>query len=295
MAEQARPPSAETELPPLTDDAARVAAAALAEDGDRDVSTTVVGIGTTSVEGTLHARAQCVIAGLPYAAAVAERADASVAWRLREGEVAARGASLGVLRGTLVAVARVERPVLNLLQRASGIATATRTFVAAVAGTRCRILHTRKTAPGLRAFDIRAVLAGGGTMNRGSLARTVMIKDTHWHALGAVGGDMQEAVRRARACELFCVVEVESLAQVELASGAGADRLLIDNQAPEVVARWADSARRIAPSVEIEASGGVTLENVRAYAEAGADFVSVGALTHSVAASDVAFELTAVV
>lgn len=294
MGERATAPTVEAELPPLADDAARVAHLALAEDGDRDVSTESVGAGTALADGVVEARERCVFAGLPYGEALVRRAGAEIVWAVPEGSVVQPSATLGTMRGTLDAVLRAERALLNLLQRASGIATRTRAFVDAVAGTRCRILHTRKTAPGLRAFDVRAVLAGGGAMNRGGLARTVMIKDNHWRALAALGGDMRQVIQATRDQGLFCVVEVESAEQVQLAAGAGADRLLIDNQSPAVVVDWTARARGLAPSVEIEASGGLTLENVRAYADAGADFVSVGALTHSVTAADLAFEITQV-
>jgi nicotinate-nucleotide pyrophosphorylase (carboxylating) len=187
---------------------------------------------------------------------------------------------------------RAERPMLNLLQRATGIAGATRAYVNAVAGTSCRILHTRKTAPGLRALDIAAVLAGGGTPHRADLAHEVMVKDNHWQALRAGGRTLADALAEARERGISSLqVEVESLAQVEEACAAGATRLLVDNQTPDMVRRWAERARELRPGIEIEATGGITLQNVRAYAEAGADFVSVGALTHTVVAADLALEI----
>lgn len=231
------------------------------------------------------------MAGLAYAAAVARRCGASVRWSVAPGDAVPPGAVLGTVEGALAAVLRAERPLLNLLQRASGIASATRAFVRAVAGTRCRVLHTRKTAPGLRAFDIRAVLAGGGALHRPSLAAAVLIKDNHWRALERQGTSLAAALRHGSAQGLMTIVEVESSAQVEEAARAGAQRLLIDNQPPGVVRQWAELARRINSSVEIEASGGITLANVREYADAGADYVSVGALTHSVAAADIALEV----
>jgi nicotinate-nucleotide pyrophosphorylase (carboxylating) len=291
LAERAAPPSIEHELPNLEHDAARVAAAALAEDGERDVTTEVTGLGQAACTAVVEARAACTLAGLLYAGAVARAAGATVVWDCRDGDPVLEGTAFGQMRGSLAAVLRAERAMLNLLQRASGIATRTRRFVNAVQGTGCRILHTRKTAPGLRAFDIRAVLAGGGTMNRGGLSRTVMFKDNHWQALARTGAGVADAVRAARERGLFCIVEVESRDQVERAAAARADRLLIDNQPPQTAGEWAAAARRSAPSIEVEASGGITLENVRAYAVAGLDFVSVGALTHSVRAADIAIEL----
>jgi nicotinate-nucleotide pyrophosphorylase (carboxylating) len=155
------------------------------------------------------------------------------------------------------------------------------------------VLHTRKTAPGLRLLDASAVVAGGGAVHRLDLAQTVMVKDNHWRALEREGRSLAEALSAARARgALACQVEVESETHIRYACAAGADRLLIDNQTPDTVQRWAALARSLKPAIAIEATGGITLENARAYAAAGVDFVSVGALTHSVVASDIALELT---
>jgi len=203
-----------------------------------------------------------------------------------------RPGSLGTLRGDLAAILRAERPILNLLQRGCGIAAATRAFVARLEGTGCRVLHTRKTAPGLRIFDAAAVVAGGGVVHRLDLAHTVMVKDNHWRALEREGRSLAEALRLARAKgAVACQVEVEAESQVFLACEAGADRLLIDNQPPDVVREWSALARRLARGIVIEATGGITIANVRDYGEAGVDFVSVGALTHSVRAADIALAL----
>jgi nicotinate-nucleotide pyrophosphorylase (carboxylating) len=197
-----------------------------------------------------------------------------------------------VLRGDMIRILRAERPLLNIVQRACGIATATRAYVEAVAGTSCRILHTRKTAPGLRLLDIAAVIAGGGTRHRADLSHELMVKDNHWQALNRAGGDLAVALQKARERGVTALhVEVESLDQVERACAAGATRLLVDNQPSGTVREWGRHARELAPGIEIEATGGITLEKVRAYAEAGADFVSVGALTHSVRAADLAIEI----
>ena len=268
-----------------------MARAALDEDGPYDLTTEVVLAGPVGAVGTVDFRGRGVVAGLAYATAVSRLAGCTVQWRYREGEQVER-AVLGRLEGDLATILRAERPLLNLLQRGSGIATLTRRFVLAVEGTGCRILHTRKTAPGLRLFDASAVVAGGGAVHRLDLSRTVMIKDNHWSALAAAGrslAQVRDAARR-RGGNGF-QVEVESLAQVEDACAAGADRLLVDNQNPETVARWSRRARELHPAVQIEATGGITLETVREYAAAGADFVSVGALTHSVRAADIALTL----
>ena len=204
----------------------------------------------------------------------------------------AAGTVAGVVHGPLGRILRAERPMLNLLQRASGIATATRAYVDAVAGTGCRILHTRKTAPGLRVLDVAAVLAGGGTRHRFDLAHEVMVKDNHWQALRREGNTLAAALADGRRRGVASLqVEVETEAQLEEACAAGATRLLVDNQPPATVRAWARRARELVPGIEIEATGGITLANVREYAEAGVDFVSVGALTHSVMAADIGLEI----
>jgi nicotinate-nucleotide pyrophosphorylase (carboxylating) len=268
-----------------------VARAALEEDGPHDLTTEVVLTRPAGAAATVDFRGRGVVAGLEYGGAAARLAGCTVHWRLQEGELVEQ-AVLGRITGDLAAILRAERPLLNLLQRGSGIATLTRSFVDAVAGTGCRILHTRKTAPGLRLFDAAAVVAGGGSVHRLDLSRTVMIKDNHWRALSAEGRTLAQVrdTARQRGAGGF-QVEVESLAQVEEACAAGADRLLVDNQDPETVARWASRARELFPPVLIEATGGITLETVRNYAAAGADFISVGALTHSVRAADIALTL----
>ena len=272
----------------------RIAALALAEDGDGDVTSAVIVPPGRAAEGRLEFRSGGVLAGTAFADAVAGLCDCRVEWRASEGQSVGPGTVVGLVRGPLARILRAERPMLNLLQRASGIAGATRAYVNAVAGTSCRILHTRKTAPGLRALDIAAVLAGGGSPHRADLAHEVMVKDNHWQALRAGGRRLADALAEARDRGISSLqVEVESLAQVEEACAAGATRLLVDNQAPATLRRWAERARALRPGIEIEATGGITLQNVRAYAEAGADFVSVGALTHSVRAADLALEVCA--
>lgn len=270
----------------------RIAAAALAEDGPLDLTTELTGSSRIQTQGIIEHRSGGVLAGTAFADAVAERSGCSIEWMVDEGGSVAPGSAVGIILGELGSVLLVERPMLNLLQRASGIATMTHRYVEAVQGTRCRILHTRKTAPGLRALDIAAVIAGGGWPHRADLGHEVMVKDNHWRALAQQGARLEGALAQARArhvTELY--VEVESVEQLELACRAGATRLLVDNQLPAVVREWAGRARVLVPGIEIEATGGITLENVRAYAEAGADYVSIGALTHSVAAADISLEV----
>jgi nicotinate-nucleotide pyrophosphorylase (carboxylating) len=276
----------------VTGEAERLAALVLAEDGNRDVTTAVTVPAGLPAEGDIEYREGGVLAGTAWVDAVARACDCRVEWRAAEGESVAPGTTVGVVRGTLARILRVERPLLNLLQRASGIATATRAYVDAVADTSCRILHTRKTAPGLRPLDIAAVLAGGGARHRADLEHEVMVKDNHWQALRRSGTSLAAALVEARAQGITSLqVEVESVAQLEEAVAAGATRLLIDNQRPETAREWAALARGRRPGIEIEATGGITLANVRTYAEAGVDFISVGALTHSVRAADLGIEV----
>ena len=278
----------------MSDDAERIAAAALAEDGPADVTTAAMVQAGLQAQGSIEYRSGGVLAGAAYAEAVARACECRMDWRAADGQSIPAGAVVAVLQGELARILRAERPLLNLLQRASGIATATRAYVDAVAGTGCRILHTRKTAPGLRALDIAAVLAGGGARHREDLGHELMVKDNHWQAAVRSGRTLADALDQARRRGLAALyVEVESQEQLEQACAAGATRLLVDNQTPATVRAWGARARAMRPGIEIEATGGVTLENVRAYAEAGADFVSIGALTHSVRAADLAIEVQA--
>ena len=278
-------------LPDLSADAQRVARSALEEDGPRDLSSEVsVGADRLAV-GSVDFRGRGVLAGTPYATALANLAGCTVDWLAAEGERVANQPIVRLGIG-LLGILRAERPLLNLLQRACGIATATRACVEAIAGTGCRVLHTRKTGPGLRLFDAAAVVAGGGLVHRLDLAHTVLIKDNHWRAMRDQRRSLAETLALAREHgALECQVEVESVEQLEDACAAGADRLLLDNQPPDTVRRWGDAARSRRPGIAIEATGGITRSNIRAYAEAGADFVSLGALTHSVTAADLALTL----
>lgn len=276
----------------IQEDARRLARLALAEDGTRDLTSDVVHARGVVARGRIEARAETVLAGIAYADAVARETGITPRWIAGDGDVLQAGAVAGHLDGDLAAMLRAERTVLNLLQRASGIASLTRRYVEQVRGTACRILHTRKTAPGLRLFDVYAVLLGGGGLHRLDLAETVMVKDNHWVVLARQGRSLADAVAEARTKGARSVqVEVESLEQLEAACRAGADRLLIDNQRPDTLGRWQARARELRAGVEIEATGGITLENVAEFARAGADFISVGSLTHSVRAADLSLEI----
>jgi nicotinate-nucleotide pyrophosphorylase (carboxylating) len=239
------------------------------------------------------AKSPCVVSGLPVARRTFELLDPRLSFEAAAaaGELVPAGTVLAHLTGRARAILTAERVALNLLQRMCGIATATRRFVQAVEGTKASIYDTRKTAPGLRAFDRAAVLDGGGANHRDTLAEMVLIKDNHRRLAGGVAVAVA-AARRVAPPGVLIEAEVETEPELREAVAAGVDLLLIDNQSPETVARWARIAREIRPSLSIEASGGMVLTGVRAYAEAGADRISVGALTHSVQAADISLELS---
>jgi nicotinate-nucleotide pyrophosphorylase (carboxylating) len=233
------------------------------------------------------AEGRFVAAGLPIIALVYGELDpdARVEALCGEGEWVAPGAVLARARASAATLLSGERVALNFLQRLSGIATVTRRVVEAVKGTGSRITHTRKTTPGLRALETYAVTVGGGVENRSSLAGAVLWKDNHWALLGS--GDLAPALAAAPS-DLPVVVEVEDDAQLERALAAGVRHILVDNQPPPRVAAW---VRRAGPDVTVQASGGITPETARAYAEAGARLLSIGALTHSAPAAPIRVDL----
>ncbi|MGH9544165.1 MAG: carboxylating nicotinate-nucleotide diphosphorylase, partial [Terriglobales bacterium] len=201
--------------------------------------------------------------------------------------------TIAVVRHNARVVLSCERVILNFLQRLSGIATLTRKFVDAVSGTKARILDTRKTAPGLRILDKYAVRCGGGQNHRLDLSDGVLIKNNHIALSGGIAPALERAHRNRRGSQPI-EVEIRTLAELEEALTHGAEAVLLDNmpveQVKEAVARCAKAERRI----PVECSGGIGLENVRAYAEAGVDFISVGALTHSAVAVDLSLRVSPV-
>ncbi len=265
---------------------------ALVEDrACEDVTTRLLGV-TGDRIATAHfvAEGRFVVAGVPIMALVYRELDAQVllTHAVGEGAWVDGGAALATARGRARALLAGERVALNFLQRLSGIATRTRRAVEAVAGTGARITHTRKTTPGLRALECYAVRTGGGVDNRGSLAEAVMWKDNHWALLDARGPRLAQVLRDVPH-GLPVVVEVETEEQLEEALAAGATRLLADNQPPDRIGAWRHQA---GPGVTIQASGGITPDDARAYAEAGADLIAIGALTHSVGAAPIRCDVT---
>ncbi|HXU74087.1 MAG TPA: carboxylating nicotinate-nucleotide diphosphorylase [Polyangia bacterium] len=265
-------------------------ALALEEDlGRGDVTSEAIFAAGDTSSGQIVAKEPLVVAGVAVVAAVFARVDRETRFvpRLEDGAHADKGAIVAVVEGRTRGLLSAERTALNFLQRLSGVATLTRRFVDAVAGTRAKIVDTRKTTPGWRLLEKEAVRAGGGANHRVDLAAGVLIKDNHVAACGGV----KQAVERARARaphSLRIEVEVTALAQIEEALAAGADIVLVDNFVPADVAR---AVKQIAGRALVEVSGGVNLETVRAYAEAGPDLISIGALTHSARAVDLSLEL----
>ena len=265
-------------------------ARALAEDvGAGDVTAAAVVEEESQCRAAIIVKEEGAIAGLEVARLTFQMLDSEVSFeqevaegaRVTSGEVAAR------VLGRTRPIVTGERTALNFLQRMSGIATLTARYVAAVEGTDARIIDTRKTAPGLRALDKYAVRAGGGRNHRMGLFDGVLIKDNHLRAAGGVGA----AVERARAWAHHLVrveVEAKTRSEVEEALKAGADVILLDNMD---VGQVAEAVKLAGGRCELEVSGGVTLDNVRALAECGVDFISVGALTHSAPALDVSLEI----
>jgi nicotinate-nucleotide pyrophosphorylase len=267
----------------------RIVRLAVEEDvGARDVTTESTVDAAARATGVFVAKQPLLIAGLDVALEVFWVVDPKIEWetRAREGDRFDAGNAIASVTGPARGILTGERVALNFLQRMSGIATLTRGFVDAVAGTRAKIRDTRKTTPLLRLLEKRAVLVGGGTPHRSGLDSAILVKDNHVRMAGSVG----EATRRAVAAagDLDVEIEVDRPDQIDEALAAGAQMILLDNFTPEQAAA---AVKRIAGRVPVEVSGGIRLENVRAYAEAGPDYIAVGALTHSAPAVDISLDI----
>ncbi|AIG24520.1 carboxylating nicotinate-nucleotide diphosphorylase [Brevibacillus sp. 7WMA2] len=239
--------------------------------------------------GILYAKKSGLIAGLDIAEQVFHTVDHELSFQrfVTEGSQVQKGDVIAEVTGSVQAILTGERLALNLLQRLSGIATRTQLFVKEISHTQARIVDTRKTTPGLRLLEKYAVRVGGGHNHRFALYDAVMIKDNHSKGAGGI----KEAVRKAREAiphTMKIEVEAESLMQVQEALEAGADIIMLDNMSCDLMR---EAVQIISGKAIIEASGGVTLETVRAIAETGVDVISVGGLTHSVAALDISLDL----
>ena len=266
---------------------------ALAEDSvGADVTTAALIPPHLEARASLVPEEAGVLAGLDVVAAVFRRVDPDLVFvqRLLDGDRVEGGESVATISGSMASILSAERTALNFLQRMSGIATLTSEYVKAVEGTTASIVDTRKTAPGLRLLDKYAVSVGGGRNHRMSLADGVLIKDNHLAALQAEGISLAQVIKQARLRAPHTVkieVEVESVEAAIAASSAGADIVMLDNMSPLDMRHAVD---QIGADCTVEASGGITLENVADVAKSGVDIISVGALTHSPRAMDISLE-----
>lgn len=254
-----------------------------------DVTTACALTGGETGKATALAKEDLVVAGLDVFRDVFRLRDAGLAFRaaLKDGDRVPRGTVLAVVQGSLASILTAERVALNLFQRMCGVATLTRQFVDAAAGTKAEILDTRKTMPGLRILDKYAVRVGGGRNHRYGLYDGILIKDNHIEAAGGIG----KAVRRVRErAPLLARIEVEArtLAEVREALAAGADVIMLDNMPVDAMRK---AVALIDGRALVEASGNVTLVTVKAIASTGVDFISSGALTHSARASDISLKV----
>ena len=261
----------------------------LAEDvASGDVTTEAIVPPAASARAVWVAKSEGVFAGADEALAVFRALDPALEWQplVDEGTFVTAGTTLVRFAGLGRAVLTGERAALNIAQRMSGIATATRACVRAVEGTGARILDTRKTVPGLRDLDKKAVAIGGGSNHRMGLYDMAMVKDNHIAAAGSIGAAV--AAVRAHAPQVPVEVEVTGFDELDQALAAGVDWIMLDNMPP---AQMAEAVRRVAGRARLEASGNVSLDTIRAVAESGVDFISLGALTHSVKAFDISQRL----
>ena len=266
---------------------------ALAEDvGAGDITTEVSVPADMPGTATIIAKEPCVVAGLALVEAVFRELAGSVQLLVRDGEVIEAGQRVCEITGPARAILTGERTALNFLQQLSGIATLTRQFVAAIAGTPAQILDTRKTTPTLRVLEKYAVAAGGGTNHRLGLFDAVMIKDNHRIILARLGPPaLAQAVAAARRRQpgIPVVIEADTLDDVAAALSAGANHILLDNMTLDELR---EAVKLVAGRAKLEASGGVCLATVRDIAATGVDYISVGALTHSARAVDFSLEMT---
>lgn len=260
---------------------------ALEEDiGSGDVTSQACVPADRRASGTFLARAPLVLSGVTLLAAIYEARGGveELIVSHRDGERVEEGMRIATVRGRARTLLECERVALNFLQRLSGIATLAHEFASVVQGTACKVLDTRKTTPGLRRLEKAAAAAGGVTNHRMGLFDAILIKNNHITAAGGV----RQAIGNSRAAGLPIEIEVRALDELDEALASGATHLLLDNLSPQQAEEW---IRIVNGRATVELSGGIDLDNVRSYAETGADFVSCGAITHSAKAVDISFRL----
>ena len=260
--------------------------------GGRDVTTSVTIPAGHQSKAVIHAKDHGVIAGISVAELVFQVVDPLLVFRamVQDGDEVTRGTTLAEVEGSTHSLLTGERLALNLLQRMSGIATRTRSYVDALEGLSTRLVDTRKTTPGHRMLEKYAVRIGGGANHRFGLYDAVMIKDNHIKGAGGI----TEAVKRARTViphTMTIEVETEDLTQVNEALQAGADIIMLDNMHPDQMREAVTIIRKQAPHVKVEASGNVSLDTIRGIAESGVDVISVGRLTYSFESLDISLDL----
>ncbi len=272
---------------------------ALAEDRAADDATTLALVTPGQRgRGAIVAKAPGVIAGVAFAQSAFLQMDADAAWHpsTADGESVSPGATVATVEGSLGALLRAERTALNFLTHLSGVATAAAAVVELLEGTGCRLRDTRKTIPGLRLAEKYAAQTGGAETFRADLADAVMIKDNHLAAVRGRGLGIADAVCLARETNPGLRVEIEviSIDEAREAIEAGAGELLLDNMTPAEIRPIVELAAKHDPRPLLEASGGISAANAREYAEAGVDFISIGAITHSATALDLSLDIEAV-
>lgn len=269
----------------------KVISTALKEDiGKRDVTTDLLIPKKEKAAASFIAKQDGIIVGLDIAKQVFKKLDEKIIWKnfVDDGAKVKAGTKIAEVKGSARALLSGERTALNFLQRMSGIATLTSVYVEKVSGTNAKILDTRKTVPGLRLFDKYAVKCGGGTNHRIGLYDMVMIKDNHIKAAGSITEAVKQIKKNLKR-KMKIEVETANLDEVKEALNAGADIIMLDNMSLQ---EMKEAVATINGKTKVEASGKVNLENVRAVAETGVDYISVGALTHSVKALDISMKIT---
>ncbi len=271
----------------------RIVALALDEDLDSDGDITSRAIFGADDRGAARiiTREACTVSGMKTAAETCLQVDLDLAWLplVTDGARIPAGAEAARIEGRLVSILSAERTVLNFLSRLSGIATLTAAYVAAISSTKARIAATRKTSPGLRLLEKQAVVDAGGLPHRAGLYDAVLIKDNHIAAAGGIGKSV-EAVRKTLGNDVEIEVEVETADELDEAIDAGVQRVLLDNMSAPAVGECCKMAA--GRGIVVEASGGIELTNIMAYAVAGADIISVGALTRSAPGVDFSLEMS---
>jgi nicotinate-nucleotide pyrophosphorylase (carboxylating) len=275
---------------------------ALREDSaTRDATSYAVVEANQRGTGTIISKGDCILSGVGMVSSILDVFATLDGTVVAHGEVTShpeifdgvrlhRGQTIAVIRHNARVILSCERVILNFLQRMSGIATLTRKYVEKIAGTKARILDTRKTVPGLRVLDKYAVTCGGGHNHRLDLSDGVLIKNNHIAIAGGVAKALERAHRNRRG-EQPIEIEVRTMAELEEALQHGAEALLLDNMQPDLVRQCVERSSSHSRRIPLEASGGINLDNVRQYADTGVDYISVGSLTHSVPAADLSLRI----